>query len=315
MRDFDALWTEIEPWLDSLESRRRAAVARMGRSAAIGVGVGLLGLAITVSTDSVFPLVLAIMLAVLIMHRGGSDMRELGRTVKAGLNTKLAEAFGLTYSEKPDNPVHYREFVSHGLIPNADREEFEDHFSGKAHGAAFELYETHLQQRRRSRRRTYYVTVFRGALIRIAFPRTIEGVTLITRDRGIFNAFERWARASGKRSLERIGLPDPEFGRIFEVYGTDQVMARYLVTPSFMERLLQLEEALKGRNVRAVFDEDLADGPGRGEMLIAAETGNLFETGSLFSPLNDPGRVRALYNDIALIEQITAIILKPPRLT
>ena len=37
--------------------------------------------------------------------------------------------------------------------------------------------------------------------------------------------------------LERVILEDPEFNKKFNVYSTDQVEARYLLTPSFMEKL------------------------------------------------------------------------------
>jgi hypothetical protein len=314
MRDFETVWTELKPFLDGFEARRKKAVRQVAFGGVAAVGLAALTVVLLSLTGLPGPMVFfAAMAAAFGAYTLGSRrMTALSREVKAALNDRLAEAFGLRYAKTPASPVHFSEFASHGLIPNSDRRSFEDHFAGESHGAAFELYEAHLQQRRRSRRRTYYVTVFRGVLIRIAFPRTIEGVTLVTRDRGIFNAFERWAKSAGRHGLARIGLPDPKFNSIFEVYGTDQVMARYLVTPSFMERLLELEDALRGRNVRAVFDEGLAEGEGRGEMLIAAETGNLFEPGSLFTPMADRARIEALYRDFALVERIVDTVLAPP---
>jgi len=40
--------------------------------------------------------------------------------------------------------------------------------------------------------------------------------------------------------MKRVGLVDPVFEKIFEAYGTDQVEARYLLTPTFMQRLVRL---------------------------------------------------------------------------
>jgi len=234
--------------------------------------------------------------------------------VKRELNARIAESFGLSYDAKPAAPSRFDAFTGHGLAPRGDRRSFEDRFYGALHGAEFELHEAHVKERRRTKNRTYYVTVFRGVLIRIAFPRTIEGVTLVTRDKGFFNALEGWAKKtfSGKK-LERIGLVDPKFEKAFEVYGTDQVMARYLLTPSFMERLLRLEQRLDGKNVRCVFDEALSEGAGRGELLIVAETGNQFEPGSLFKPLNDRARVERLHGEIVLIDEIIQTVLEPAR--
>jgi hypothetical protein len=316
MRDLDAAWSQVKPWLEGLEDRRRRAVRRFFWAIPLAIGTAVAG-SLMVSIFNV-PLLLAVFVAVgvagAIMTFGAKEMRALSSELKGGLNSRIAEAFGLRYALSPVNAPRFNAFCEHGMIPNSDRRSFEDHFAGEAHGAEFELYEAHLKQRRRSKNRTYYVTVFRGVLIRIAFPRTVEGVTLITRDKGIFNAFESFGKktfGSAGRKLERIGLVDPKFEKLFEVYGTDQVMARYLLTPTFMERLLELERLLSGKNSRAVFDEMLAPEAGRGELLIAAETGNNFEPGSLFKPLTERARVESLYAEIELIDDIIATLLKP----
>jgi hypothetical protein len=315
MKDLDHAMAELGPWLSQKEDRRKAAVSRfiMGSVIAIvaalviGAGLGLAGAPMPVVG------IAAIAAALGIMAFAGYPLQQLRKEVKHGLNAQLAQAFGLTYAPKPPSPARYDDFVSHGLLPGSDRRAFEDHFAGEAHGADFELYEAHLEQRRQTKDRTYYVTVFHGVLIRMSFTRTVEGVTLVTRDMGVFNGLEAFSRRhlSG-RKLERIGLVDPKFERLFEVYGTDQVMARYLLTPSFMERLLRLEDILAGKNVRCVFDEDLVPESGRGELLIAAETGNKFEPGSLFSRLDDRKRVATLHAEFRLIEDIIETLLQPP---
>lgn len=313
MRNFETVWAEIEPWLAGLETRRKAAVRRLVLGVA-GAGFAMLiVIFVAAAFDAPSPvgMIAGVFTAFVIAAVAAAPFNALRTEVKHGLNDRLAAAFELSYAPKPDSPARFDSFRSHGLVPRSDQRSFEDHFSGEAHGAAFELYEAELKQRRRSRKRTYYVTVFRGVLIRIAFPRTIEGVTLITRDQGIFNALDGLMRSANGRRLERIGLVDPKFERVFQVYGTDQVMARYLMTPTFMERVLALETALKGKNVRGVFDEALADGFGKGELLLAAETGNLFEPGSLFKPLNMRERVQALYRDFELIEEIIKLVLEP----
>ena len=316
MRDLDTAWSELQPWLETLEKERKAGVRRLMMSLPLALVAGLsaAGIASIFSAPGEILLIAGLVVGALVIAGGYASLGGMREKVKLGLNTRLAEAFGLQYAARPPGAPRFDAFRSHDLIPHGDRRSFEDHFSGEAHGAAFELYEAHLRQRRRSKNRTYYVTVFRGVLIRIVFPRTVEGATLIVRDKGVFNAFESFANKTfGKagRKLERIGLVDPKFEKLFEVYGTDQVMARYLLTPTFMERLLDLERLLSGKNVRAVFDEDLAPGAGRGELLIAAETGNNFEAGSLFTPLTDRGRVETLYGEIKLIDDIIATLLKP----
>ena len=120
---------------------------------------------------------------------------------------------------------------------------------------------------------------------------TFLGVTVILRDAGIFNAFLKPAK-----DLKRVGLVDRRFEKTFEVFSSDQVEARYLLSPVFMERLLHLEELLRGKKARAAF--------AAGEILIAVEGGNLFEAGSMFKPLADPARARRVHDEIASVHGV-----------
>lgn len=317
MKTVDEAYGELEPWLAEREARRRTAIRRLllGGAGTIAAGLGVGAVLALLALPIQLVGVAAILSGAGVMAWASAPLRKLRKEVKTGLNTRLAAAYGLSYAPEPVSPARFGYFRDHGLIPHSDKRSFEDHFSGAAHGASFELYEAHLKQKRRSKNRTYYVTVFRGVLIRIGFARTIEGVTLVTRDQGIFNALDGWVKKTfSGRKLERVGLVDPSFEKYFEVYATDQVMSRYLLTPSFMERLLKLEETLKGKKIRCVFDEALADGQGEGELLIAAETGNKFEAGSMFSPLDDRARVETLHAEIALIDEIIETLLEPARL-
>ena len=315
MQDLKQAIEDLTPWLESLEAERKAAVAQSFKGVALGLAGG--GAFALIGFAASWPAPVLLIGAGLILGGlaiwGAQPLNTLRKTVKTGLNDRFAEAFGMRYRAEVHDPIRFDAFRQHGLLPGYDRRNFEDHFSGEAHGADFDIYEAHLEQKRRTKNRTYYVTVFHGVLIRINFPRTVEGVTLVTRDAGVFNALEGWAKKTfGGDKLERIGLVDPTFEKAFEVYGTDQVMARYLLTPSFMERLLKLESELKGKNVRCVFDEKLGEGDGRGELLIAAETGNKFEAGSMFKPLTDHDRIANLHGEFAMIDDIINTVLEPP---
>lgn len=307
------LWTEtLEPWLAGLEKDRKRYILLRWRWTAGGTALALVvaGVLAWQNVEAV-PIVMALVLGPFLGYMIGSHaLHAMSKRIKAELNTKIAGALGLAYSPTPYAPSRFDRLRDFGLLPSSDRRRFEDHFAGERDGCEFELYEAHLEQRRRSKKRTYYVTVFRGVIIRINFPRKVEGITVITRDAGWFNGVQSFARGFGAHKLERIGLVDPAFEKAFEVYGNDQVLARYMLTPSFMERLLALETSLKGKNVRAAFDED----SGEGELLIAAETGNLFEVGSMSKPLTEPGRFNKIVEELGHITGLIDLLVAPAQL-
>jgi hypothetical protein len=67
----------------------------------------------------------------------------------------------------------------------------------------------------------------------------------------------------GKKRLERVVLESPEFERLFDVYGEDQVEARKFFTPKLQEALVRLRKylgkpvwgAVRGRNLWLAVEE------------------------------------------------------------
>jgi hypothetical protein len=174
----------------------------------------------------------------------------------------------------PDGIEH---FTSLSLLPGFDRSDYQDRFRGKHHGCDFAFFDGHLERKVRTNKSTSWRTVFRGQLICIDFPKKFLGTTVVRRDKGLFNFMDRWST-----SLQRVGLGDSRLEKAFEVYADDQVEARYLIHPVFMERLLDLETQFKGKNLRCAFFQ--------GQLLVAIEGGDKFEMGSMFRTLLDEVR-------------------------
>lgn len=79
------------------------------------------------------------------------------------------------------------------------------------------------------------VVVFRGLFFHLDFNKTLRGVTLVD-PKGAA------ATSIGDRSgLTRVTLENPAFDAKFAVYASDEVEARYILTPAMMERILTLQ--------------------------------------------------------------------------
>lgn len=300
---FERLYkTRIEPCFAANESHRLQAVAQFKQRGLIGAGVTLALAALTwmLAREPQAAFVVAFMAGIGAAVIAYQPLANMGRRLKQEYCGAIAEAMGASFSIGAFDPPAFQRMKALSLVPSFARSNFEDCFSGAHKHASYELYEAHLEQRHTDGKgRTRYSTVFRGQLIRLHFPRDFLGTTIVRRDAGVFNVFG--GGSSNGQKLERVGLVDPKFERIFEVWGTDQVEARYLVHPVMMERLLELETALRGKRIRCAFEGD--------DLLIAVEGGNLFEPGDLFKPLVDPTRARRIVNEIAGVVRVMDHVL------
>jgi hypothetical protein len=295
---FVALYkARVEPLFAAGEKERLDAVAKFRKGMAISVALALVLLAGILGFGgeagaAIFCAAAALLIGYAIAY---SPLRKLGQRMKQAALTAISDAIGVQY--RPDvSPLTMPRFRRLDLVPAYDRCKFEDHFHGERHGCAFDLWEAHLEVEHRDKDgKRSHQTVFRGVQIRMAFPKPFLGVTIVRRDAGIFNALR------GLGDFKRVGLVDPRFERTFEVYSNDQVEARYLVHPVFMERLLHLEDTFGGRRVRCAFDE--------GDLLLAVETADKFEIGDMFKPLADPARARRIVNDIADVISLMDAVL------
>jgi hypothetical protein len=159
--------------------------------------------------------------------------RDFRRAFKSRVLPLLAARFGdLTY--RTTSTADVARLCERGILPRYDYARVEDEIAGTYRGLTVSLVEAHLQVRGDRRRRD----VFDGLLVQVGLPRGLVGVTAVGPDGGpIGNLKARW-RAAG---LQRVRLEDPRFERRYEVYGSDQVESRALLTPAFMERFLALE--------------------------------------------------------------------------
>lgn len=84
----------------------------------------------------------------------------------------------------------------------------------------------------------YYkeVLVFKGFLLLSEISKNLSSTTYVLPD-SIIKLFKGLPS-----SLSRVFLEDPLFEKNFDVYSDNQIEARYLLTTSFMDRLLQLNE-------------------------------------------------------------------------
>ena len=290
--------SDLQPQLAELEVQRVAAVEKSNRFrmfAALGallVGGG----GFTIFHNPV-PVVFGLVVGGMLWAWGEQDLKKLGEEAKLTLVHPVARQFDMIFNHIVQTPPVISRLRNLGLVPSWDRAKFEDRLTGQRAGAPFEFFEAHLEEKRttrdsKGRTSTSWVTVFRGQCLAVTFPKQFQGVTKVFRDSGMFNSLVGLGQTFGGRA-ERVRLEDPKFEKAFEVYSTDQIEARYILTPDFMERLTALEEVFHSKKLRCAFSG--------GEMFLAVEGENLFEPGSMRRPMDDHGRLRDILQDFAAV--------------
>ena len=275
---FDRLYaSDIEPELARLEANRRKAVRNfsivMASGVAIAIAEALIGLDFRLVIGTV---AVAGVIAIIPLEK----VREAS---KQAVIASLCKPLGITYVEKNFEAPAWKSFNELHLVPTPSDAAFEDHFSGAHGGVAFALCEATLSQGSGKNRHQ----VFHGQVVQLITQRRLYGTTVILRDSGWLDRFECPA------GLKKVGLEDPEFEKIFEVFGTDQVEAREILTPTFMQELVDLEKSYAGQHLRCGFVG--------GDVLVAIEGPDRFEVGAMFSTLVDKGRVAGVAHDIEAI--------------
>jgi hypothetical protein len=286
--------TQIQPSLAAREDTRIAAVKKQRD---FGVYGFVLGAAIAAGSLILFHHPFGIAVGAVagfgLFAWGSRELNQLGRETKEMLVEPVVREFGMTYELAPAAPADIMRIRDLGLVPSWDRASFEDMLTGQRQNAPFEFFEAHLEDERRStdsrgNTRTEWVTVFRGQCLVARFPKPFNGVTKVERDHGAMNFFAKLGQG-----MPKVKLEDPVFEKAFEVYGTDQIEARFILTPDFMERLLALEKTFEGKQLRCAFQG--------GEMLLCVEGKNLFEPGSMYRKMDDLSRVQEMLHDFAAV--------------
>jgi hypothetical protein len=186
----------------------------------------------------------------------------------------------VTYQLSGAAAPDFDDFLRLRLLPRPDDKAFQDFFAGRRGAVDFAICEANLAQGSGKNRHV----VFHGQLFCLTTPRRLGSTTVVLRNTGWFKSFEC------PPGLAVVGLEDPNFNRTFAVFGSDQVEAREILTPAFMQELNNLESVYQGAHIRCAFDQAM--------LLIALEGSNRFEIGSMFSSLVDRSRVESIARNI-----------------
>ncbi|MFH1771797.1 MAG: DUF3137 domain-containing protein [Candidatus Omnitrophota bacterium] len=177
---------------------------------------------------------------------------------------------------------------------NIDRYRGDDYVSGKIGATEVKFSEIHAEYvTRDSKGRRTYHTIFKGIFFIADFNKSFKGKTVVLPDTAerlfghIGSMLQSWNFTRG----QLIKLDDPEFEKIFAVYGDDQIVARYILSTSLMKRITDFKKKTKRQIYLSFISQNV--------YVAISYTRNLFEP-RVFKTLLDFNPIKEYYNDLAL---------------
>ena len=195
------------------------------------------------------------------------------------------------------------EFNDCGLFIRPDRYNGKDYFEGVQGRTRLHFSLVHAEERYETtetdtdsdgntttRTEEHWRDIFKGLFFSADFNKHFHGRTLVRAGKaGLFSGIFG----------NLVKLEDPRFNQQFRVYSSDQIEARYLLTPSLMERLMELRDRLGGFEVSFL-----------GSWVTIAVNGfpyNAFEP-DLGRPFTDPDQVSRtlgwIFHVVGIVEEL-----------
>lgn len=224
-----------------------------------------------------------------IMSKPCDELESNRLSLKRKCMSKLLRVFGNIKWYNNCEVIKTDEIRKTGLFKVIADRFTDDEFVGDYHGVKFRMSETKFSINR--------LIGFTGIILAFEANKSFESHTIIVSklapDR--HHSFK----------LEPVTLEDPKFCRDYNVYSSDQTEARYLITPSFMERFRKLKVAFKTTDIACAFLKNKVifalDSEG-----LSGLSKNLFEIDAYSAFTDDREAINIFYNELTSVLDMAA---------
>lgn len=274
---------ELLPTLQNLEAERKKLVNGGFKWAAIGLIPFLLSLVV----GGVFFLLFGVLLAVgIYLLMNYKKIGEIQSRFKAEVIAKMVKSIDPSLSYQAAGRISESDYHKSKLfVSEINRYKGDDLVAGNVDKTAIRFSELCTQMEKtttdsKGNKSKQITTIFRGLFFVGDFNKKFIGETVVLPDtaESLFGSlgtmFQKW----NFQRDQLVKLEDPEFEKAFAVYSNDQVEARYILSTSLMQRILQFKNKSK-KTPRLSFIQN--------EVFIAVPVSeNLFEAPFFSSMLN-----------------------------
>lgn len=294
--DFRSFYqTNLQSKLAELETTRADIAKKIKLYGLIGIGVGVAFMAFNIGP---WPLILA---GVGIFFFYQYHAKQFRNSYKTQIISSLAQAQGLNYNH---NACISRSDYDQSkiFVRRPDRYWGDDLLTGTVGKTSIRFSELHSQYKSGGKNKSYH-TIFRGIFFIADFNKNFIGETFVLPDVSE-NAFGStlggFFQKLNMMRPQLIKLEDVAFEKHFAIYGTDQVEARYILSPALMQRILTLKQKFNTQVALSFIGSHV--------YIALTVNKNLFEAPWLFSSVDNYKQLEEYYNDIAMCIGIVEIL-------
>ena len=214
-----------------------------------------------------------------------SKKKNFENSIKNRIMPILMSAFG-NFSWTTDKTISDMEVSNSKLIERYEHYDTDDNFFGHYKNTNIRICESHLYYVTHSSKSRTVHTTFKGALVAIDSPKRFSGHTVLVSNTN-----------KTRTGYPEVKLEDVEFDKLFNVTSTDQIEARYLLTPGFMQRFKNIQNAFGSGIISCSFRNN--------SLLLAIPVDkDMFALGDLSKPVADASQFNTFLNELISIFEL-----------
>ena len=268
----------------------------------LGIAIAVIGFILGIPIPAVIAGLIPLIYGAVLHYKISDSLRAYKNAYKQDVIGAALKFLDESLALQPGAGIDVSEFVYTQLFTqNPDRYNTEDLVTGSAGKTRFYFAEVHAEYKTvtqtKNGTRNEWHDIFRGIIFAADFNKNFNGVTIV-RPKGFANALGAWFSKNifSFGDSDVVKLENPDFDKTFVTYGSDQVEARYMLTPAMMERILKLNHETK-YDITLSFIES--------RMYIAFPLNRNYFEAPVFKSLNN---AEALNDDITAIKFMYDIV-------
>ena len=228
---------------ETLEVERKSLKKNNTIRTLIGVGVLVLSIVLAIVLEFMPLFIIGfipfLVLIIINIVKNSSYRKTLKDTV---IRMVIKEELGSDAYYDPNGGIDFNELNSLRFAAYPDRYHLSDYIRSSYNGVDYELCDCHFEEKRVTRdskgnRQVHYVTYFKGRAIKIDFKRDLNiNMKLVNQGPMGFSS----------ENLSKFETEVIDFNKTFKCYVDNSENGFYILTPVFIQKLMELEKMFRG---------------------------------------------------------------------